>query len=443
MPPIASLNHRYHPYEEAGNGRSTPALSRSSVDENRSPNNENLHLSSSPFTTQSLNVEGPRVGSGLRHWSSGSTTSIGGSYSTGINDSIFSDERHAIPDPSRSKADRLLEQHDLWDHKDQVYHFVELPAHDREVVLYAHILKLQSDLSAQSQSFDKFRTQVFELTKYVSGNWVPSKVQEALLSQLIGHWLIKPLSTYDKIYERVKTFVHLRAEWLHLGVYITDPVARFAVDKFLMKVAAEMKGTFRKEIMASIKESKPLDAFARGMIEKYHCPVQPKEPPRDILAALVFLRSLAAEFKAVSTQAAPNDTTVATKYWRRVESALTDLYKPQKNGEERATDPRWKFWEDTVINADRMKYNGGAGTTDATLREALAGSSSTQGPSASTSAQSGAAGPSSAGSSMDAAPMFSLYGASAMPVDIPSYAMDSNVELHTLGDVASAIEKNL
>ena len=39
-----------------------------------------------------------------------------------------------------------------------------------------------------------------------------------------------------------------------------------------------------------------------------------------------------------------------------------------------------------------------------------------------------------------ATPMFSLYGASAVPVDIPEDAMDGDVELSSLGDVARTME---
>ena len=72
-----------------------------------------------------------------------------------------------------------------------------------------------------------------------------------------------------------------------------------------------MKATFRKDvsthisyrassfppddqnpqILASIKERKSLDDFARAMLQKYHCPVIPNEPPRDVLATLAFLVS--------------------------------------------------------------------------------------------------------------------------------------------------------
>ena len=217
--------------------------------------------------------------------------------------------------------------------------------------MYLNVLKFQNQIDSQTESINEFRAEVHHLKKYVSGNWAPSKTQQVnipnglfrirshsqvylsqeLLSQLLGHWLIKPLQSYDKIYVRVKVslivsstldsiltslplqnFVHVRAEWLHLGVYVLDPIARSVVDKYLQKTAGEMKATFRKDvsthisyrassfppddqnpqILASIKERKSLDDFARAMLQKYHCPVIPNEPPRDVLATLAFLVSV-------------------------------------------------------------------------------------------------------------------------------------------------------
>lgn len=83
---------------------------------------------------------------------------------------------------------------------------------------------------------------------------------QTLLNDLLGHWLIKPLKSYDHIYQRVGVssrgcrmcatlkLIVLRAQWLHLGVYVTDPVARTVVNKFLSQKIGQMKGTFRKEV---------------------------------------------------------------------------------------------------------------------------------------------------------------------------------------------------
>lgn len=90
--------------------------------------------------------------------------------------------------------------------------------------MYLNVLKFQNQIDSQTESINEFRAEVHHLKKYVSGNWAPSKTQQVnipnglfrirshsqvylsqeLLSQLLGHWLIKPLQSYDKIYVRVK-----------------------------------------------------------------------------------------------------------------------------------------------------------------------------------------------------------------------------------------------
>ena len=100
-------------------------------------------------------------------------------------------------------------------------------------------------------------------------------------------------------------------------------------------------------------------------------------------------------------------------------------------------------WEDDLIAKDQAIFNSHAQDTrlaHATSRDALAESGS--------SAQ--AVGPPSLAEDIDlvstapeltaATPMFSLYGASAVPVDIPEDAMDGDVELSSLGDVARTME---
>ena len=225
--------------------------------------------------------------------------------------------------------------------------------------------------------------------------------------------------------------------------------------------------------MASIKDSKALDTFARAMIEKYHCPVRPNEPPRDILATLAFLvcTSVVLKYRFMLTfcnsgpwlpNSSPRHPTTprsrqntggaSRPNWptctRR--TARSVIPTPAGSCKSWFIIPAYQqcklffSWEDKVIDEDQAKYRGSAPgmcTADATSREALAESGSNQQPS-STSSPADAAGPST-DTRMDAAPMFSLYGASAVPVDIPAYAMDSNVDLRTLGDIAGAIEKNL
>ena len=100
-------------------------------------------------------------------------------------------------------------------------------------------------------------------------------------------------------------------------------------------------------------------------------------------------------------------------------------------------------WEDVLITKDQATFNGNAQDTrlaHATSRDTLAESGS----------RAQAAVPPSLAEDIDfistapeltaAPPMFSLYSASAIPVDIPEDAMDGDVELSSLGDVARTME---
>ncbi|KAI0630938.1 hypothetical protein C8Q77DRAFT_1022876, partial [Trametes polyzona] len=158
-----------------------------------------------------------------------------------------------------------------------------------DALLYCQMLLLEDNMKDVTAALRESTETLNELKTYVSGNWVLTKAQQELLTGLLGHWLVKPLETYEKIYVRVGHYVHLRAEWLHLSVYVTDPLARQTVDKFLRTTIGGMKSTFCKDVIASLKDQKPLDNFPKAMLKKYHAPIVPATPPHDTLAALALL----------------------------------------------------------------------------------------------------------------------------------------------------------
>ncbi|KAI1797715.1 hypothetical protein LXA43DRAFT_968946 [Ganoderma leucocontextum] len=311
---------------------------------------------------------------------------------------------------------------DLWASKNEVYEFNQMSSHDRELSLMLNLLKLVNKVNSTEAAVEQLRKDLGELQKYVSGNWNPTKVQEELLTSLLGHWLIKPCRSYDKIHLRVGRYVHLRAEWLHLAIYVTDPVARAVVDRFL------------RHIIASLKDAKTLDNFARAMLQKYHCPVVPATPPQDTLAALAFL-----------VKGGGGD--LEKRFWRVVEAELDTLYDDKKgNGEERDTDPRWKIWELDIIAADRAKHHGasqGSCLAQATTRlnDLMAGPPSLGAPAISFAEDMQAN--ADILDSSHAAPTFTLHGASAVPISFPAHTMDGEVTVSTLGDVASTIQPAL
>ncbi|KAI9068235.1 hypothetical protein FKP32DRAFT_1562141, partial [Trametes sanguinea] len=320
---------------------------------------------------------------------------------------------------------------------------------DQTLLLFAQILKLREDVQANTSALRENQEQVVSLKDYVSGNWVLSKAQEELLVNLLGHWLVKPLQTYEKIYIRVGRYVHLRAQWLHLGVYVTDPLARLAVDKFLQKTIGQMKGAFRKEVVASVKDRKPLILFARTMLEKYHAPVVPNEPPQDTMAALALLRTVASSVEEERRSANEREKS----YWPRVEEALNKLYTDfGENRTDAATNGmHCNRWEKTIIQQDIVKYSGtfqdfaalSAIPPANTSSESENVSGDSTGTPAAAFGQDMEQEESSSDISREHGPSFSIYRCSALPVNFPPQTMDGEVELSQLGDVASTLDAAL
>ncbi|EJF55402.1 hypothetical protein DICSQDRAFT_130615, partial [Dichomitus squalens LYAD-421 SS1] len=337
----------------------------------------------------------------------------------------------------------------LWGSKDKMYEFAQvsvlylggsfhLPSHDREMVLMLHLLKLTDTLNTEQGGFEALRDEVVALKKYVSGNWVSSKIQEELLTSLLGHWLIKPCVSYDKIHLRVARYVHLRAEWLHLAIYVTDLVARAVVDRFLRYKIGQMKSTYRKEILASVKDKKKLNDFAHTMLVKYHCPIVPLDPPQYTLAVLAFLRSVATEMLQDGDE---------KRYWRKVETKLADLHSEDHNGEDCFFTMILSQWELDIIAKDRETISSVTNVNRlqrSTSSAALApvAEPPTLGAPAIAFAQDMEANTDVLDSS-HVPPSFSLYGASAVPHNFPAHTFDSDVQLDSLGDIASTIESAL
>ncbi|KAI0353117.1 hypothetical protein OH77DRAFT_1522874 [Trametes cingulata] len=375
-----------------------------------------------------------------------------------------------------AKVHQLVRGLQLGRFQAEAYEFSNASESERALLQFGQILKLRDDVETNTLAVQETQQMLVDLKKYVSGNWALSKAQEELLGGLLAHWLVKPLKTYEKIYLRVGRYVHLRAEWLHLGVYVTDPLARQTIDKYLQRVMGQMKGSFRKEIVASIKERKPLDIFARTMLQKYHAPVVPLDPPQDTMAALALLRNVAAEIEDGGRQnavlpgpseatAQPEDTAGGEtsqaetekpadrekRYWPTVESRLEKLYKEYgEDREKAASGSAWKVWEKTIIDEDKAKYTGSrrrgraltayAGVGGAALAEAAP----LDGPPPISFAEDMEREGMPADPQGDGhGPTLNLYLASALPVNFPPETMDGDVNMGRLGDVARTLNESL
>ncbi|KAI0654158.1 hypothetical protein C8Q70DRAFT_937221 [Cubamyces menziesii] len=323
---------------------------------------------------------------------------------------------------AQTNATQLTKTFEIEQYKNELEDYLRDPS-CRDILLYCQILKIRTELQAHSNVITDMKAELNSLKAYVVNNWVLSQAQLDHLTGLLGHWLIKPVATYEKLFLRVQDFVHIRAEWLHLGVYLIDPLARQTIDKFLQTQMGQLKGTYRKEVISSLKSKKQLEDFGRAMLQKYHAPIVPGTPSQSTLAALALLRAVAAgdiKMPKGSHDEGGTGSSVQDRYWPTVEAELTRLYKI--HGSDRQNDA-WKEWEVAIITADNSKY-APSRFEDLTARlpsddgdpVAVAGPLATDEPAGE--------GP-------------------ALPVNIPPEAMNGDIDINHLGDVGGRLDAML
>ena len=91
---------------------------------------------------------------------------------------------------------------------------------DQQNVLLFTMMLANEHRHDDGEVLDKISTQLENITRLSEGSWQPSSVQiactlfnypfmqlmvcyQALFKGLVGHWLIQPLSTYEKFHELV------------------------------------------------------------------------------------------------------------------------------------------------------------------------------------------------------------------------------------------------
>ncbi|KAH9946548.1 hypothetical protein B0H21DRAFT_822613 [Amylocystis lapponica] len=204
-----------------------------------------------------------------------------------------------------------------------------------EMMLHMYALNLahMEAIEAVKLSLSNIESRLTRHERLLEASWRPSDAQVALLKALIGHFLVKPLETYNRLPSRVASFVYAKAEWLHLGLYLTDPVIRVTVDGFLAAQTTEIKSNFRKQVVNSVSTAhmKSLDQFAIAMVNKYHLPVVPHPIPQDICASLALLRQIAGNCGASRNE---------RNYWQKLEEELQELER--KHGSNNHETAAWK-----------------------------------------------------------------------------------------------------
>ncbi|EPS96423.1 hypothetical protein FOMPIDRAFT_86362 [Fomitopsis schrenkii] len=228
-------------------------------------------------------------------------------------------------------------------HED-IHQFAGMRPDQQNVLLFMMMLANEHHHD-DGKVLDKISKQLENITTLSEGSWQPSSVQLALFRGLIGHWLIQPLSTYEKFHEL--HYIAAHAAWLHLGLYTHNAPVRITIDKELARQAGQAKSDFRKEIIWSITmKKKNLQEFSRFMVDKYHLPHVPRVVPQSIQATLAFF----CDFASSRT----GDNTTEGKFWPALEKRLSDAYRAHPGVERRQGS--WVQWELDQIAKDETKY---------------------------------------------------------------------------------------
>ncbi|KAH9915706.1 hypothetical protein B0H21DRAFT_828127 [Amylocystis lapponica] len=195
---------------------------------------------------------------------------------------------------SQHGINALVDKMGISTHREEVHGFAALSLQEMMIQMYASNLAKADAIEAIKTSLVKILMRLEHLEKLNQENWKPSEIQQTLLKGLLGHFLVKPIESYARLYSRVGTFIYRKAEWLHLGLYLTDPIVRVTIDTYLSNQCKEIKSNFRKQIVASVtgNTKKPLELFTRDMVNKYHLPIVPHAIPQDIMAAMRYFAKL-------------------------------------------------------------------------------------------------------------------------------------------------------
>ncbi|KAH9920492.1 hypothetical protein B0H21DRAFT_827285 [Amylocystis lapponica] len=233
---------------------------------------------------------------------------------------------------SPQTVDALANKMGLGARREDLHAFAVMSMPKMMLHIYALNLARMEVIEAVKLSLSNIKSRLTRHERLLEASWRPSDAQVALLKALIGHFLVKLLETYNRLPSRVASFVYAKAEWLHLGLYLTDLVIRVTVDGFLAAQTTEIKSNFCKQVMNSVSTAhmKSLDQFAIAM---------------DIRASLALLRQIAGNRRASRNE---------LNYWQQLEEELRELER--KHGGNNHETAAWKEWEVSIIAKDNRNY---------------------------------------------------------------------------------------
>ncbi|KAH9950723.1 hypothetical protein B0H21DRAFT_818892 [Amylocystis lapponica] len=222
-------------------------------------------------------------------------------------------------------VDAIVDKFEIPQHRNTLQQFSQAPHEDQNTMIYGMLLKLTDEVQALREEQRVAKVKIERTEALAEQGWSPSKSHKILLKTMLGHFMVKPLETYERIPRSVGLCVLRKPTLFRLALYSIDATS-----------------AFRKIIMESITKMQPLADLGRRVVQRFHMPKVPNPVPQDMLAAYALLRKVAVS-KATEL-----------RYWPLVEKELTQLY--QQLGSNRQGEA-WCTWEKEIIEADNKLYD--------------------------------------------------------------------------------------
>ncbi|KAJ7199525.1 hypothetical protein C8J57DRAFT_458415 [Mycena rebaudengoi] len=220
--------------------------------------------------------------------------------------------------------------------RNSAHEYCQLSYENQVAALYVKTLANEEQQTQILTELGTIKESLVGISAFCVSNWQPGEEQKEILKSLLRHYVIQPLASYNGIAELVKDYIKDHAGTIDLEIYNKNAAAKRAVNDFLAAQVNSVRSAFRKTLFASLGGKNQETA------------------PRSILASLALMRQIAGPLSG-SASVAGGDT----GFWTGLETELDNLYK--ENGDERPG-PKWKAWEDKIIEDDNKKNNTRIGT---------------------------------------------------------------------------------
>ncbi|KAI0269102.1 hypothetical protein BC834DRAFT_967760 [Gloeopeniophorella convolvens] len=218
--------------------------------------------------------------------------------------------------------------------RDRLHRFSETTTSQFSIFTMANMLSIMDKLEHLERNQNGTTEMIKSIQDNTRARWKLNPEQASVLKQLVRHWLISPVNSYNTIINKMEKWLRNNAaDALELPQY-------------------DHRSNMRKKIFASItgKTKQSLKRFSDKLIHKYYRGHKPDTLMRMAIKAQLAL----ARVIALPLTKKKNETRADTGFWTSMNEKLAGLRK--ENGSDR-TDPKWLQWYEEIINKDKETFS--------------------------------------------------------------------------------------